>query len=129
MSESPSIYQYKKNIEAGTFKAYKCNDCGAVIAPPLGACYSCGGTKMSWTDVSGRGTLVSFTVIHVAPEEFASEAPYYVAVVKLDEGPNITARLTGFDPSRPQDVKVGMPLRMTYVTAQSGKKYLAFGPA
>jgi uncharacterized OB-fold protein len=129
MSEKPSIALYKKNIEEQRFKAYKCLDCGAVIAPPVGTCYSCGGNRMGWTGVAGKGKLVSFTVIHVAPDEFAIEAPYYVAIVRLDEGTNITTRLIGVDPLKPQNVKVGMPLVLTYEKGKSGKTYLAFRPA
>ncbi|MHA2433301.1 MAG: Zn-ribbon domain-containing OB-fold protein, partial [Candidatus Thorarchaeota archaeon] len=85
MSEKPTIEQYKKNIEAHDFQAFKCLGCGAVIAPPSGTCYSCGGNKMEWTRVNGKGNLVSFTVIHVAPAEFQEEAPYFIAIVELEE--------------------------------------------
>jgi uncharacterized OB-fold protein len=129
MSTPPSIAQYKKSIEERHFRAYKCLNCGAVIAPPAGTCYACGGNKMGWTDVSGKGKLVSFTVIHVPPDEFAAEAPYYVAVVRLEEGTSVTARLIGIDPLKPQDLKIGLPLVMDYEKGKSGKVYLAFKAA
>ncbi len=129
MSGRPSLEQYKKNIEARDFKAYKCAKCGAVIAPPVGVCYSCGGTQMEWTGVSGKGKLVSYTVIHVAPEQFQDEAPYYIGIVELEEGTRITVRLTGLDPQRPAEVKIGMPMVLDYDTGKSGRTYLAFRPA
>lgn len=129
MNESPTIEKYKKNIEEHDFQAYKCAECGAVIAPPSGTCYSCGGNKMDWTRVSGKGTLVSFTVIHVSPEEFQDEAPYFIAIVELEEGTRVIARLGGFDPLKPDEVKLGANLILGYETGKSGKTYLSFRPA
>jgi len=129
MSEQPTIEAYKKNIQEGKFKAFKCSKCKAVIAPPLSTCYNCGGTKMEWTTVSGKGMLVSFTIIYVAPDEFAAEVPYIVGIVELEEKTRVTARLMGFDPNKPQAIKIGTPLKLDYEKGKSGKTYLAFRPA
>jgi len=128
MSEKPTIDAYLKNIEEGHFRAYKCVDCGMIIAPPSGSCYGCGSSNMTWTDVSGKGKLVSFTVIHVAPDQFAEEAPYYVAIIELAEGTRVSARLLGFDPLKPQEVKLGIDLMLDYAKSTSGATYLAFKP-
>jgi uncharacterized OB-fold protein len=129
MSEQPTLEAYKKNIQEGKFKAFRCTKCKAVIAPPLGTCYNCGNTKMEWTTVSGKGKLVSFTVIHVAPDEFAAEVPYIVGIVELEEKARLTARLIGFDPNKPESIKVGTPLKLDYEKGKSGKTYVAFRPA
>ncbi len=129
MSEKPTIEQYIKNIDEHNFKAYKCVGCGAVTAPPSGTCYSCGGNEMDWTTVSGKGKLVSFTVIHIAPEEFQEEAPYFVAIIELEEGTRITTRLMGFDPMAPENVKLGTSLVLDYEDGKSGRTYLSFKPA
>ena len=128
MTEKPTIEQYQKNIDMGKFRAFKCKGCGAVIAPPSGTCYNCGSTDMEWTEVSGKGNLVSFTVIHIAPEEFQDEAPYYIAIVELEEGTRVSARLLGFDPLKPEEVKIGIKLQIAYIKGVSGKAYLAFKP-
>ena len=44
--------------------------------------------------LSGKGEIYSFTVIRQAPEGFTEFAPYPVALVRLDEGPLVTAQLT-----------------------------------
>lgn len=129
MSEQPTLEAYKKNIQEGKFKAFRCTKCKAVIAPPLGMCYNCGNTKMEWTTVSGKGKLVSFTVIYVAPDEFAAEVPYIVGIVELEEKARLTARLIGFDPNKPESIKVGTPLKLDYEKGKSGKTYVAFRPA
>jgi uncharacterized OB-fold protein len=128
MSEKPTIEEYLKNIKEGMFKAYRCVSCGKIIAPPSGACYDCGSNNMEWTEVSGNGKLISFTVIHVAPEEFSEEVPYYVAIVELEEGTRISARLLGYNPLKPEEVKLGIPLKLDYEKGKSGKTYLAFRP-
>jgi uncharacterized OB-fold protein len=128
MSEKPSIEQYKQYIQDEDFRAYKCVDCGAVIAPPSGVCYACGSTNMEWTKVSGKGQLVSFTVIHIAPEEFQSEAPYYVGIIALEEGTQVTARLKGFNPAKPEEVKLGCQVVLDYEKGAAGRNYLAFRP-
>ena len=128
MSEKPTVEAYLQNIQDGQFKAYKCVDCGMVIAPPSGSCYGCGSSKMEWTEVSGKGKLVSFTVIHIAPDEFAEEAPYYIAIIELAEGTRVSARLLGYDPLKPEEVKLGSNVKLEYETIESGKKYLTFRP-
>jgi len=129
MSEKPTVEEYLKNIEEGMFKAYKCVDCGMVIAPPSGTCYGCGSSKMKWAEVSGKGKLISFTVIHIAPDEFVEEAPYYVAIIELEEGTRVSARLLGFDPLKPEEISLGIDVQLDYEKGKSGNTYLAFKPA
>ena len=129
MSEKPTVEEYLKNIEEGMFKAYKCVDCGMIIAPPSGTCYGCGSSNMKWAEVSGKGKLISFTVIHIAPDEFVEEAPYYVAIIELEEGTRVSARLLGFDPLKPEEISLGIAVKLDYEKGKSGKTYLAFKPA
>jgi len=46
---------------------------------------------------NGTGEIFSFTTVQDAPEPFLLQAPYMLALVKLDEGPMITAQLTDID--------------------------------
>jgi len=48
---------------------------------------------------SGRGEICSYTIVSVnaAPEGFQDQAPYAVALVRLEEGPLTTAGLTDLD--------------------------------
>jgi len=42
------------------------------------------------------GSVYTETVVHAAPERFASEAPYQVAIIELDGGEErVTARIEG----------------------------------
>lgn len=42
-----------------------------------------------------RGTVYTETVIHSAPPAFAVDAPYQVAIVTLEDGKRLTARISG----------------------------------
>ena len=46
---------------------------------------------------SGRGEIYSFTTVYEAPEEYEEFVPYVVALVRLEEGPLITAGLTDLE--------------------------------
>ena len=41
------------------------------------------------------GTVYTETVVHSAPEAFVNDAPYQTAIVTLDEGGRVTARILG----------------------------------
>ena len=46
---------------------------------------------------SGRGIVYSYTMVQEVPAGFEDQAPYIMALVKLDEGPLVTAQLTDVD--------------------------------
>ena len=41
------------------------------------------------------GIVYTETVVHLAPEAFAAEVPYQVAIVTLENGSRVTARIQG----------------------------------
>lgn len=58
---------------------------------------------------SGRGEVYSFTTIHAPPEGFGGQGPYIVALIRLAEGPLVTAQMTDVDAD---DVRIGMSVEM-----------------
>lgn len=42
-----------------------------------------------------KGTVYTETVVHSAPPAFAAEVPYQVAIVILEDGKRVTARIDG----------------------------------
>ncbi|HQO97104.1 MAG TPA: OB-fold domain-containing protein, partial [Anaerolineaceae bacterium] len=71
-----------------------CPHCDARLFPPRDVCPECGGEAKQPYTFSGRGEVYSFTIMHDAPTGYDEQAPYTVALVKLVEGPVITAQLT-----------------------------------
>jgi uncharacterized OB-fold protein len=39
------------------------------------------------------GVVYTETIVHAAPEQYAADAPYQLAVIELDSGGRITARI------------------------------------
>lgn len=113
-----------------------CRACGKIYLPPRPLCPECLSDRMEWAELSGRGRLLAFTVVHVAPTAmlaagFGRENPYCVGLVRLEEGPAISAQILGLDPKRPEAIRVGMPLRASFLERGEGearRTYLAFQP-
>jgi len=53
--------------------------------------------------------VYSFSTVYDAPAGYIEYQPYTVALIKLDEGPLVTAQLTDVDN---EDVHIGMPVEM-----------------
>lgn len=71
-------------------------NCGRYVYYPRVCCPYCGSENLEWQKVSGRGRIVTSTIIRRPQHEsFFSEAPYFFIAVKLDEGPVIFSRLEG----------------------------------
>lgn len=83
---------------------------GRAIFPPRDICPGCGGDAKEEHQLSGRGKVYSYTTVYQAPAGYEEQAPYTVALVKLEEGPMVTAQLTDLDPNEP--VEIGMPVEM-----------------
>ncbi len=45
----------------------------------------------------GKGTVLSHTIVMDAPAGFEEQAPYTLALVKLDDGPTVLAQLTDLE--------------------------------
>jgi uncharacterized OB-fold protein len=52
----------------------------------------------------GRGTVYTETMIHAAPEQFVADAPYQLAIITLETGGRLTARISG------ERVTIGQPV-------------------
>lgn len=48
-------------------------------------------------EFAGMGEVYSYTVVQEAPAGFEDQAPYVLALVRLDEGPIVTAQMTDLD--------------------------------
>lgn len=86
-----------------------CPHCEAKIFPPRDVCPECGDEAKTTYTFSGRGEVYSHTTLYNAPAGYQEFAPYTVALVKLEEGPLVTAQLTDLGE---QSVEIGMPVEM-----------------
>jgi uncharacterized protein len=88
----------------------KCKTCGRVFFPRVHVCSTCmSPDTMESIALSGRGTIDTFSVVHVAPMGF--KAPYIQAFINLPEGPRIFSLITGCDPLG-NDLRDGAPVEL-----------------
>lgn len=116
----------------------RCKKCNVVYVPPRPVCIKCHGTEMEWTEMGGKGKLSAFTCIAIGPPSMIAEGynrknPYCSGVVELEEGARVDARIQGVDAKKPEGIKVGMPMKATFLHRGEAeglmRTYLAFEPA
>ena len=90
----------------------RCTTCGAVMWPVKSRCDNCLSPTVTWVQASGKATLYSFVLMHqLYHPGFASEVPYNIAQVDLEEGLRI---LTNIVDCPNADLHIGMPLEVTF---------------
>lgn len=88
-----------------------CAGSGKHVFPPR-AHSPWGGGPLTWSEVSGRGSVYTYTIAHRPPHPvFAELCPLVVAIVELEEGPRMMTNLINCDPA---DLRVGMPVRVAF---------------
>ena len=105
--EIPRHWRLKKQRYA--LMGEVCPHCDAKIFPPRDVCPECHHEAKEPFAFSGKGEIYSYTTIYEAPSGYDSNAPSTVAIVKLNEGPMVTAQLTDVEATQ---VQIGMPVEM-----------------
>lgn len=77
--------------------AYRNRESGEII---LTAPQSAAG-EFETVTLSGQGTVYSCTMLHAAATPFEKSLPFQIAIIQLEEGPRLTARIQG------EKVKIG----------------------
>ena len=106
----------------GEFRVQACGDCGRLRFPPRPMCPHCRSTASEWRELSGRGTIWSFAIVHppLLPA-YAELAPYPVVVVALAEDASI--RMVGnlvagaeaaVNSVDPQAIRIGEEVRVAF---------------
>jgi uncharacterized protein len=90
----------------------RCAECSQYQFFPRIYCTKCFSERVEWVNASGRGKVLSFTVVRrpVSPA-FAQEIPYIVALVTLEEGPQMMTNIVG---CAPEDVTIGMAVEVIF---------------
>jgi uncharacterized protein len=83
---------------------------------PAVRCHQCLSADIDWAPVSGRGVLISWTVLHLRGED----PPTRIAgIVELDEGPWLKTLIDAADDS---DLQAGRPMSLGFVaTGENGE--------
>ena len=96
----------------GRLRIQGCQDCKALVHPPVPVCPSCRSRSSAPTEVSGRATVVGFTV-NSHPWLPGFDPPYVIAVVALAEDPSIrlTTNVVGCEPD---EVRIGQEVTVRF---------------
>jgi uncharacterized OB-fold protein len=88
----PGEAVWTKEAEAIVLLGRRCVNCSKCIFPPRDLCDKCGTeTATDVIELSGVGSLYSFTEVHVAPRGF--QVPYVIGYVDLPEGVRVLAQI------------------------------------
>ncbi len=104
----------------------RCRDCQTYIHPPAPVCPGCLSAAIGVEAVSGRATLMTYTVNH-HPWIPGFDPPYIIAIVEIVEQPGLrlTTNLVQCEES---DLEIGMTLRVVFEDAGEGVFLPLFAP-
>src|SRR6266540_944399 len=109
-SPATRVAAFADHLREGRLMASRCRACGRRSFPPRADCEHCLSPEFEWAEISGRGRLVTWTRIEVAPAGFESYAPYVLGVLDLEDGGRALACLG--DSLSEDDLRLGMALRL-----------------
>jgi uncharacterized protein len=103
---------YWEGCKTHELRIQRCAACGHHQFFPRIYCTQCMSDCVEWVKASGRGNVLSYTIVHrpVSPA-FVEDIPYIVALVTLDEGPTMMTNLVR---CVPEQLKIGMPVAVTF---------------
>ncbi|MDE2860497.1 MAG: OB-fold domain-containing protein [Chloroflexota bacterium] len=107
----------------GRLIVQSCDPCEWLQYPPAKTCTECDSAdNLSWREVSGRGTINGYIVIHDSRlRVWVPVQPYNVAVVELEEDPTINffSNLPG---TAPDEVPVGSKVEVEFISVSDTQK-------
>jgi uncharacterized protein len=111
-SITPQNQPFWDALKEGRFVVPKCADCGDYNWSPYPACRTCLSTNQEWTEVSGRGTVYTFSAVYRGLPTFPS--PHIWAHIELEEKPRTMTVLSNIIDCEPDDCYIGMPVQVVF---------------
>lgn len=105
----------------------RCSDCGETRLPPAPICAACRSDAAEWQELSGRGEVYSYTVVH-RPIAAEQPLPTLIAVIALEGsgGRRIISNLVGV---APEAVEIGMSVELVWEDMSEDLAIPRFRPA
>ena len=120
IQEPFTIEQFYKFLGQQKLMAGKCLKCGKIHLPPRPLCDNCYSQNFQWVNITGKGKLVTYTVIHIAPQQFQALTPYAVGIVELENGLKIPGMIQGL---LQDQLEIGMELMLDFGTCSSTQQW------
>jgi uncharacterized OB-fold protein len=100
-------------LREGRFAIQTCGACGAAQGYPRTRCVRCWSADLGLVPASGRGELVTHSEVHRPGQaSWSAVAPYYVGLVRLEEGATLLTHLRTDDLPEGRRPRVGDPCRV-----------------
>ncbi|WP_258083790.1 Zn-ribbon domain-containing OB-fold protein [Thermococcus thermotolerans] len=77
--------------------------------PKRSICPVCGSRNVEEIELSGKGKVISWTIVRNPPSGFEYYKPFPLALIELEEGPVVLAQLTDVDP---EEIDFGMEVEV-----------------
>jgi uncharacterized OB-fold protein len=90
----------------------RCAGCGHTRLPPAPVCPGCRSADAYWKQVSGRGEVYTYTVVH-RPIAAGQRLPFVIAVIALEDAGGVRILSNLVDVS-PDEVAVGLPVEVVW---------------
>ena len=104
------VTEFAQHLRDGYLMASRCVACGQQSFPPRADCASCRSAEFEFTEISGEGTIMTYTQIDAAPAGFEDQVPFTIGVVDLKEGGRL---LAWFGETIPEgSMEIGMPVQV-----------------
>jgi len=109
---TPTSEPFWTGLANGQVLLQQCDDCDKWVYYPRSHCPHCLSSHLVWKQVSGEGSLYSFTVAPQATApQFANETPQLIAVVELIEGVRLNTVMVNVEP---ENLKIGMKVKPVF---------------
>ena len=108
-------------------EASKCKGCGKVFFPPRLICPECKGRDFECSVLPGKGKVLTYTIIRIAPSDFVDQVPYAIGIIEF-EGSGLKTLMQIVDVDI-QKIKVGMPVKTEFrkIFAQGNSGIINYG--
>jgi uncharacterized OB-fold protein len=109
---TPDTAPFWEAAQEGRLRIQRCNDCGRHYFYPRAFCRYCQSNNVEWVDATGRALLSSY-VINNRPLPGTEEASPIIALVTLEEGPQLMTNIVGVEPE-PASLPLDLPLMVAF---------------
>ena len=109
---SPLAQPFWDACAEGRLVIQRCSECDRLRHYPQELCPNCQSSDYDWSELSGRGSIYSYTISHRAfHPAWKDRVPYAVVTVELDEGVRMVSELMEADPS---DVEIDRRVEVSF---------------
>lgn len=113
--------------EKWSLSGNKCRQCGTMFHPARYRCAKCTSADLEPVELAKQGELISFTQVHQTHPDALIHPPYWVGLIRLDNGPIIEAIAP--NEIEPGPLRAGEPVTLLLVPladSDDGEKIVTY---